>query len=84
MEGVVRHELEAEAVLYHSATGKIHILNKTAERIWELCDGKHSLADMEADLRKRFQISAETQVSQDIKETIEEFNSDGLLANTEI
>lgn len=84
MEGVVRQELEAEAVLYHSATGKIHILNKTAERIWELCDGKHSLADMEADLRKRFQISAETQVSQDIKETIEEFNSDGLLANTEI
>ena len=79
-EGVFRQELDSEAVLYHSATGKIHILNKTAERIWELCDGNHSLAEMEADLRLRFQIPDETPVAQDVAETVGQFASGGLVS----
>ena len=80
IDGVVRQELDSEAVLYHSATGKIHILNKTAERIWELCDGNHSLADMEADLRRHFQIPDETPVFQDVAETVGLFKSNGLVS----
>lgn len=79
-DGVFRQELDAEAVLYHAATGKVHILNKTAERIWELCDGQHSVAEMETDLRARFQIAPDTTVDKDIKATLAQFAADGLLA----
>ncbi len=80
IEGVVRQELESEAVLYHAATGKIHILNKTAECLWELCDGNHSLSDMEADLRARFQIPDEAPVANDVAETLEQFATNGLVS----
>jgi len=79
-EGVFRQELDSEAVLYHSATGKIHILNPTAERIWDLCDGSHSLEDMEAAIRQSFQIPDETPVAEDIAETLGNFVSNGLVS----
>ena len=75
-----RQELDAEAVLYHSESGKVHILNKTAERIWELCDGKHSLGDMERVIRASFEIPEETAIADDVVETIEHFTANGLVS----
>lgn len=82
-EGVFRQVLDSEAVLYHSATGKIHILNQTAERIWDLCDGSHSLEDMEAAIRQSFQIPDETSVAEDVAETVAQFVSNGLISAEE-
>ena len=79
---VVRQDLDAEAVLYHSSTGKIHILNKTAERIWDLCDGNHTRQDMEAELRSSFRIPTETTIAQDIEETLNQFVSNDLISDS--
>jgi hypothetical protein len=34
----------------------MHILNPTARRIWELCDGEHSVEDMAQAIRGSFSV----------------------------
>jgi hypothetical protein len=68
-----------ETFLYRAETEAIHVLNPTARLIWELCDGEHTLADIEQALRTSFDIPAERNVIADIRQTLELFASKGLL-----
>lgn len=66
--------------LLHSPDGKaIHVLNPTAQLIWEMCDGEHTHSDMEQTLRNRFVIPDEYDVLSDIRRTLETFATNGLL-----
>jgi len=77
--GIVAQDMGRETLLY-SAEGKaIHVLNPTAQCIWELCDGEHSAEDMERALRASFSIAAEHDVSGDVQRTLEVFAAKGLL-----
>jgi hypothetical protein len=77
--GIIVQDIGEETLLY-SAEGKaIHILNPTAKRIWELCDGEHTAADMARALRASFSIAAEHDVTRDIQRTLEVFAAKGLL-----
>ena len=77
--GIIAQDIGGETLLY-SAEGKaIHVLNPTAKRIWELCDGKHTAAHMAQALRASFSIAAEHDVTGDIQQTLEVFATKGLL-----
>ena len=43
---IVVLELDGEVLIYDKKTDKAFSLNKTSARIWELCDGKHSLSEI--------------------------------------
>ena len=44
-------DIGGETLLYSAAEEAIHILNPTARLIWELCDGEHTVEDMEQAIR---------------------------------
>lgn len=69
-----------DTVLYDGETREIHVLNPTAFAVWELCDGEHSLKDMEEIIRHKFSISEERDVLQDIQQVIGTLAEKGLIA----
>jgi PqqD family protein of HPr-rel-A system len=77
--GIVVQDVGDEILLY-SAEGKaIHVLNPTARRIWELCDGEHTTADLVQALQASFSIGAEHDVTTDIRRTLADLAARGLL-----
>jgi PqqD family protein of HPr-rel-A system len=81
-QSVLRGTKGDETVLYNEESGAIHVLNPTALLIWNLCDGEHSLEDIEKAIRAEFSVGAEHPVSEDIQEVLENFSKEGLLEST--
>src|SRR5262245_12987287 len=47
--------VDGEVVIFDRAAGFVHQLNATASRIWDACDGTHSVEDIAAQLMERFE-----------------------------
>ena len=78
-QGIVIQDIGRETLLY-SAEGKtIHVLNPTAKVIWDLCDGAHTIEDMEHEIRSSFSFSREHNVIEDVKRTLGIFKDKGIL-----
>ncbi|MGQ3683849.1 MAG: PqqD family protein [Candidatus Loosdrechtia sp.] len=77
--GVFLQDIGREAMLYCTREKYFHILNPTARLIWELCDGKHTIEDMEQAMRNHFSLAAEYNVTEDILQTLNFFSNKGLL-----
>ena len=45
-------------VIYQQKTDRVHYLNPTAALVFELCNGRHTVADMEKILSQAFALSA--------------------------
>jgi len=81
-QGLIVQDMGRESLLY-SAEGKvIHVLNPTAKLIWELCDGTHTIEDMEPEIRANFSTSKEHDVVEDTKRTLDLFVSKGIIDKT--
>jgi hypothetical protein len=81
-QGIFLQDIGREALLY-SVRGKIfHVLNPTARFIWELCDGEHTIEDMEQAIRNRFSLTKEYDIAGDILQALKLFRSNGLLNMT--
>jgi hypothetical protein len=72
-----------ETLLYNIDEEAIHILNPTAQLIWELCDGVHTVADIEQTIRTNFSVPAGHDVTADIQRTLAVFTDKGLLQELE-
>jgi hypothetical protein len=77
--GITVKDIGGEALLYSTEEEAIHILNPTAQLIWELCDGEHGLKDIEQAIRASFSVADEHDVTGDIRRTLEVFVGKGLL-----
>ena len=80
-DSVLRGSKGDETVLYNEESGAIHVLNPTALLVWNLCDGEHSIEEIENTMRAEFSVSEDQSVSKDIEEVIERFSKEGLLEN---
>ena len=76
---IVSESLGDEAVLYDGQGKRIHVLNATAKLIWELCDGTHTLEDMEARVRSSFRGLNGRDVLGDIRAIVATFGDKDLL-----
>ena len=61
--------------------GAVHTLNATAALIWDLCDGAHSPSDIEAAVRRSFQIPADRDLASDVAAILASLSEKGLLAD---
>ncbi|MEO0436657.1 MAG: PqqD family protein [Pseudomonadota bacterium] len=52
--GLESFRVQDEVVLLPDSGNELYALNRTGARIWELCDGRHSLSDIFDDLRYSF------------------------------
>ena len=76
---VLAQDMGGETVLYNGEEKALHILNAAAQRIWELCDGEHSVEDLSQAMRANFSVPEECDVARDIQQTLEIFYSKSLL-----
>ncbi len=72
-DAVSVRKLEDECLLYDEAKGRLHVVNAAAGSVWELCDGSHSLREMEAKIRDAYEIPPGTDLAADIHRTLDEF-----------
>jgi len=70
-------ELDGEAVVYDPVSGSGHVLNQTALAIWQLCDGKHTVGDIERFVVAAYPDKHET-IHGDVPRTVRELVELGL------
>jgi PqqD family protein of HPr-rel-A system len=80
-EGVLSRKLGDEWMLYDPGNGKVHIINATAESVWELCDGGHDHDDIAKHLRDDYQVPDGAVLRKDVDDVIQEFADKGLLVS---
>ena len=78
-QDIVCRKIGDEAVLYNSETRLVHVINHSAEEVWQLCDGRHGIDDIEEALRWEYDIEEKDHVSKDIESILEDFKKCGLL-----
>ena len=76
--GFVLEELDGELLIFDSASGRIVEVNETAALIWQLCDGKRSLAEL-SELISATYPEAEETIKQDIPRVMQQLVSLGVL-----
>jgi hypothetical protein len=77
-EGIAAQVADGEAVLLDIESGEYFALNTVGSRIWELCDGTKSTADIVSVICTEFD-AAEDIVTADVAEILSELEQVGLL-----
>ena len=78
---LILKDIGDEFLIYSAEHKEIHVINPTAQLIWNMCDGDHSLSDIEQEIRARFSIPPERDITGDIQSTLNIFRTKGLLEN---
>jgi len=66
-------------LLYDSGAGILHVINRTAEFVWEMCDGSHSVEDIAEAMPDAFETPEGTDVKKDVEVIIQSFVDKGVL-----
>jgi hypothetical protein len=72
-------DLGVELMIYDPKNDSAHVLNHTAMVIFKLCDGKHNLKEIASEVKDKFKVADDYNISRDIISFIEEFKDKGLL-----
>jgi len=67
-----------EVLLFSMEDGSYYALNEVGNRIWELCDGTHGVAELIAILAKEYDAPAKI-IETDVMEVLEELKSRNLI-----
>ena len=70
---VLLRKLEDECLLYDQETCRIHVLNGAAGFVWEMCDGTHSMHDMEDTIQRAYDSVGDANVAEDLRRIVAEF-----------
>jgi len=60
-----------DLILYDSANRALHVLNVTAAKVFQLCDGSHTLQEMAEALVDCFHGVEQVQACEDVKRTLD-------------
>lgn len=72
-----------DTLLYDPVADAVHVLNATALAVWELCDGRHDAAAIEAALRARFSAAESRDVAADVRAVLARFHEEGLIVGAD-
>lgn len=75
-------EVETELLVLDRRDGKIHQFNHSAALVWELCDGRHSVEEITAQVATAYSAPVDT-VKLDVTAIVEQFMTLGLLVTIE-
>ena len=68
-----------EVLLYDSDRESVHILNHTAHAIWNLCDGNHTIEEIQQKMQKQFSEAKESDLLEDILLTVHDLKEKKLI-----
>jgi hypothetical protein len=75
-------DIDGEGLVHDGEIHTIHELNPLATLVFQLCDGKATLAETSAGIADAFGVPCE-RVQKDVEDTVDEFAKVGLLAGVE-
>jgi hypothetical protein len=81
-EDVIWRRIGDDVVVIKDDGQSIHVLNKTAALIWEICDGMCGINEITTRLCERFDVSFEDAYA-DVKEIIEKLTQAGIMHQIE-
>ena len=81
-EDTIWREIDDEIVVIKDDGMAVHVLNKTAARIWEMCDGERGIDEITAHLCERFDVSLE-EARADVREIVEKLTQIGIMNQIE-
>jgi len=81
-EDVIWRRIGDDVIVIKDDGQSIHVLNKTAASIWEMCDGKCGINEITTRLCERFDVSFEDAYA-DVKEIIEKLTQTGIMNQIE-
>jgi PqqD family protein of HPr-rel-A system len=67
-----------EMLVHDPSNGKVHVLNATAGKVLELCDGSRTVAEIAVAVANAFMVDTE-RVRPDVDSILEDFTKLGLL-----
>jgi len=77
-EQIVVQKGAKDVLLFNMDDGSYYALNEVGNRIWELCDGTHGVAQLVSLLAKEYDAPAEI-IEMDILEVLEDLRSKNLI-----
>ena len=77
-EKAVYRMVDGEAVIVEPQNGLVNVTNETGSRMWELADGKRSVAQIADIISSEYETSAKT-ASKDATEFFDEMSKNGLI-----
>jgi hypothetical protein len=77
-EGVTLQRVGPEAILYDKPNGRAHVINNSAARLWELCDGRAAVGEITAAFAKSYAMPV-SDVQADVIATLAVFRDLGVL-----
>jgi hypothetical protein len=77
-------DLGSELVIYDERHGLFHILNSTARRIWQLCDGTHGVDEIVGEMTRMFPHTAVETLRQDVERTLASLKEKEVIVYTEV
>ena len=72
---------EPTTVLLHPQTGEYYTLDEIGSRVWELCDGARTVAEIAASIAREYDAPA-SEVERDVLELLNDLEAEQLLANS--
>jgi PqqD family protein of HPr-rel-A system len=76
---IISRKVGDEWIVYDSENGSVHVLNGAAEFVLRLCDGSHSLSEIEMQIQDVYDISEGTLVRKDLEEIYHTFTKLGVI-----
>src|SRR5579883_2430397 len=67
-----------EVIVHDVASGQIHIINKTAALVLDLCDGDRTIDDVAAEFQQACDIDR-SRAESDVREVVEQFIRSGIV-----
>lgn len=77
-ESVIAEPLGEKRVLLHPETGEYFSLDAVGGEVWDLCDGRHDLAQIAAEIAGRYDVEHGRALA-DVEELVAELRGAGLL-----
>ena len=77
-EQIIVQKGSKDVLLFNMDDGSYYALNEVGNRIWELCDGTHGVAQLVSMLAKEYNAPAEI-IETDILELLEDLRSKNLI-----
>ena len=78
-QGIMNKQVGDETLLYDMHEGTIHILNRTAHMIWNLCNGHYTADDIQHKLKDQFAFPPDCDLIGDVRQALSIFKQKGLL-----
>lgn len=76
---IILQKIGDECMLYDPEKGSMHVINGTAEFVLNLCDGAHSLSEIERQMQEAYHISEENHTRKDLEAILNNFTDLGII-----